>query len=131
MTERRRGGLLRANLSVGLGAATSRATGFLALVALGAPVLVNEPRLTTAAAAWLDRAGLTPAPALRSCGADDFSYYSDVVPSLMAFLGVGTGGSGEPGLHHPRFLPPDETVGEVARAMLACYLGACEQVTGG
>lgn len=100
-------------------------------VSLGAPVLVNEPRLTTAAAAWLDRAGLTPAPALRSCGADDFSYYSDVVPSLMAFLGVGTGGSGQPGLHHPRFLPPDETVGEVARAMLACYLGACEQVTGG
>ena len=94
-------------------------------VSRGAPVLVNEPELTTAAAAWLERAGLSPAPALRSCGADDFSYYCDLVPSLMVFVGVGAGDAEQPGLHHPRFLPPEETVGDVARAMLGAYLGAC------
>ena len=36
----------------------------------------------------------------------------------MVFVGVGSGGPGEPGLHHPDFLPSEETVGEVARAML-------------
>jgi amidohydrolase len=96
-------------------------------VSRGAPVLDNEPELTTTAAAWLERAGLHPAPALRSCGADDFSYYCDVVPSLMVFLGVGDGDTDSPGLHHPRFLPSEETVGEAARAMLASYLGACSQ----
>lgn len=94
-------------------------------VSRGAPVLDNEPELTTAAAIWLERAGLHPAPALRSCGADDFSYYCDAVPSLMVFLGVGSEGPGRPGLHHPRFLPPEDSVGEVARAMLGAYLGAC------
>lgn len=93
----------------------------------GAPVLDNEPELTTAAAVWLERAGLRPSPALRSCGADDFSYYCEAVPSLMVFVGVGADGPGRPGLHHPRFLPPEESVGEVARAMLGAYLGACSQ----
>jgi amidohydrolase len=97
-------------------------------VSLGAPVLVNEPGLTAAAATWLERAGLTSAPPLRSCGADDFSYYCPLFPSLMVFVGVGSGGPEEPGLHHPNFLPPDETVAEVAKAMLAGYLGACSTV---
>jgi amidohydrolase len=96
-------------------------------VSRGAPVLDNEPELTTTAAIWLERAGLHPGPALRSCGADDFSYYCDAVPSLMVFLGVGTDAPDQPGLHHPRFLPPEQTVGEVARAMLGAYLGACAQ----
>jgi amidohydrolase len=96
-------------------------------IARGAPVLDNEPELTTTAAIWLERAGLHPGPALRSCGADDFSYYCDAVPALMVFLGVGTDASGQPGLHHPRFLPPEQSVGEVARAMLGAYLGACAQ----
>lgn len=96
-------------------------------VSRGAPVLDNEPELTTTAAIWLERAGLHPGPALRSCGADDFSYYCDAVPSLMVFLGVGADESGQPGLHHPRFLPPEQSVDEVARAMLGAYLGACSQ----
>ena len=29
-------------------------------------------------------------------------------------------------LHHPRFLPPDEAVGQVARVMLAGYLAALD-----
>jgi amidohydrolase len=49
-------------------------------------------------------------------------------PSLMVFVGVGPGGPDEPGLHHPRFLPPDRAVDDVARVMLASYLGACSTV---
>lgn len=96
-------------------------------VSRGAPVLVNEPELTVTAAAWLERAGLHPAPALRSCGADDFSYFCDVVPSLMVFLGVGSGDPDEPGLHHPRFLPSEGAVGQAARALLGAYLGAASR----
>jgi amidohydrolase len=98
-------------------------------VSLGAPVLDNEPELTTTAAAWLERAGLVPAPALRSCGADDFSYYCPVVPSLMVFVGTGDGDPSAPGLHHPQFLPDDDAVADVAAAMLASYLGACAGLT--
>ena len=96
-------------------------------VSRGAPVLVNDPDLTTAVAGWLGGAGLHAAPALRSCGADDFSYFCDVAPSVMVFLGVGSEDPEEPGLHHPHFLPSEQTVGDVAKAMLAAYLGACSQ----
>jgi metal-dependent amidase/aminoacylase/carboxypeptidase family protein len=65
---------------------------------------------------------------LRSCGADDFSFFCALFPSLMVFVGVGTGAADEPGLHHPDFLPPDRAVGDVARAMLAGYLGACSTI---
>jgi amidohydrolase len=98
-------------------------------VSLGAPVLVNDALLATTAAAWIERAGLTTAPPLRSCGADDFSYYCPLVPSLMVFVGVGSGGPDEPGLHHPDFLPPDRTVADVARVMLSAYLGGCSTVS--
>ena len=43
------------------------------------------------------------------------------------FLGVGSEDPEEPGLHHPRFLPSEQTVGDVAKAMLGAYLGACSQ----
>jgi hypothetical protein len=38
----------------------------------------------------------------------------------MLFIGSGTAVS----LHHPRFLPADETVSQVATAMVAGYLAA-------
>jgi amidohydrolase len=97
-------------------------------VVRGAPVLANDVHVTSAAEHWIERAGLEPAPPLRSCGADDFSFYCPMFPSLMVFVGVGPGGPDEPGLHHPRFLPPDEAVDDVARVMLASYLGACSTV---
>ncbi|MFC5729909.1 MULTISPECIES: M20 metallopeptidase family protein [Nocardioides] len=97
-------------------------------VTLGAPVLVNDKALAASATGWLQRAGLSPAPPLRSCGADDFSYYCTLVPSLMVFVGVGSENGDDPGLHHPDFLPPDESVGDVARAMLAGYLAARDTV---
>jgi amidohydrolase len=98
-------------------------------ISLGAPVLENDPRLTTRASTWIEHAGLTPAPPLRSCGADDFSYYGALFPSLMTFVGVGSGADDAPGLHHPRFLPSERTVGTVARAMLGSFLGGCSTVT--
>jgi amidohydrolase len=98
-------------------------------ISRGAPVLVNDSALTTEATTWLERVGLTPAPPLRSCGADDFSYYCTLCPSLMVFVGVGSEGRDEPGLHHPAFLPSDQSVIEVGKAMLAAYLGACSSLT--
>jgi metal-dependent amidase/aminoacylase/carboxypeptidase family protein len=98
-------------------------------ISRGAPVLVNDSSLTVEAITWLERAGLTPAPPLRSCGADDFSYYCTLCPSLMVFVGVGSGERDEPGLHHPAFLPSDQSVIEVGKAMLAAYLGACSSMT--
>jgi amidohydrolase len=99
-------------------------------VTRGAPVLANDAQLTTSVLPWLEWAGLGPSSAVRSCGADDFSFYCERYPSLMIFVGVGSGAPDQPGLHHPRFLPPDDTVGDVARAMLGGYLGACALVTG-
>jgi amidohydrolase len=97
-------------------------------VVRGAPVLVNDVHVTTAAEHWIERTGLEPAPPLRSCGADDFSFYCPLFPSLMVFVGVGPGGPDAPGLHHPRFLPPERAVEDVARVLLASYLGACSTV---
>jgi amidohydrolase len=89
-------------------------------ITLGEPPLVNDPALTRASWPWLGRAGFALADDFRSCGADDFSYYSQCAPALMLFTGTPDSLT----LHHPKFLPPDEMVGEVARAMLAGYLGA-------
>lgn len=97
-------------------------------LALGEPVLLNDPELTRSTTEWLHAMDLQPGDDLRSCGADDFSYYCSRYPSLMIFVGTGTGDSSEPGLHHPSFLPPDLAVGHVAQAMLAGYLAAAERL---
>ena len=84
------------------------------------PALVNSEPL--AAASWpvLREAGFGIDTSFRSCGADDFSFYSPVAPILMLFVGSG----GTFTLHHPKFLPPDEAIGQVATVMLAGYLAA-------
>ncbi|MGO9083404.1 MAG: M20 metallopeptidase family protein [Streptosporangiaceae bacterium] len=86
------------------------------------PALVNDDRLTAACQPLLRQAGFSVDTQFRSCGADDFSYYSGVTPAVMLFVGSGT----DVTLHHPRFLPGDETVGQVAAAMLAGYLAALQ-----
>lgn len=86
----------------------------------GEPALVNDEALTVATWPWLREAGFRVDTAFRSCGADDFSYYSRGGRTLMLFLGAG----GRHALHHPEFLPGDELVGQVASALLAGYLGA-------
>lgn len=97
----------------------------------GEPVLVNDAALAQGADDWLAHLGVDGAEPMRSLGADDFSYFSAAVPSLMLFVGVETAGEErQPALHHPRFLPGDEAVGAVARALLAGYLAAAERVLG-
>ena len=88
----------------------------------GEPALVNDDAL--AAASWprLRAAGFALDTSFRSCGADDFSFYARCAPTLMIFVGTG----GPVGLHHPEFLPPDDTVGQVGAAMLAGYLAALD-----
>lgn len=86
----------------------------------GEPALVNDEALTTASWPWLRAAGFDVDTSFRSCGADDFSYYTRSGRTLMLFLGTG----GPYTLHHPSFLPDDDMVGQVASAMLAGYLGA-------
>ena len=89
----------------------------------GEPVLVNEPMLTVASHRWLTELGFDIASSLRSCGADDFSYYGTVVPSLMMFVGVR---DSDATLHQPDFVPPDDAVRDVALAQLAGYLAALD-----
>lgn len=91
----------------------------------GEPALVNDAVLAAASWPWLEQAGFTVDKSFRSCGADDFSYFARSAPTLMIFVGTG----GPATLHHPRFLPGDENVRQVAEAMLAGYLAALELVS--
>ena len=97
------------------------------VVTHGEPILVNDPALARHAEQSLASSGLAVCnDPFRSCGSDDFAFYSAVCPILMIYLGVRTAGvdGPQPGLHHPRFLPPDETVGQAAAAMCSGFVGA-------
>jgi amidohydrolase len=94
----------------------------------GEPVLDNDPALTEATAGLLTRLGSRVTEPLRTCGADDFSFYSRVAPAVMMF--VGTGGQPGSGLHSATFLPGEHAVGDVAHALLAAYLAGCATATG-
>ena len=83
----------------------------------GEPALVNDEALTVAAWPWLRAAGFAIDTSFRSCGADDFSYFTRGGRTLMLFLGTG----GPHTLHHPSFLPPDDMIGQAASALLAGY----------
>jgi amidohydrolase len=82
------------------------------------PMLVNDPALSRAAAGQLLTSGLVPTE-FRSCGADDFAFYSPAMPTLMLFVGTDDGTPGAPGLHHPLYVPPDDVIADVATAYLA------------
>jgi len=101
---------------------TCRAHGCRGIVTIdeGEPALANSEPLAEASWPLLREAGFVVDTSFRSCGADDFSYYSRYAPILMLFVGAG----GSVTLHHPRFLPPDGAVGQVASVMLAGYLAA-------
>jgi amidohydrolase len=87
------------------------------------PALVNDGALAAATAEVLPSLGARVDGTLRSAGSDDFAHYSTVMPVLMMFVGVGEGGRDER-LHSATFVPGDERVGEVARALLAGYAAA-------
>jgi amidohydrolase len=93
-------------------------------IGLGEPALVNDEGLAEELGRSLAATGLWQAPHLRSCGADDFAYFTELVPGVMVFYGVGEADGTGPGLHSARFLPDDEHVRGVATAMIAGYFGA-------
>ena len=88
----------------------------------GEPVLSNDPDLAARASRELATLGRPATAPLRSCGADDFAFYTAVAPTLMLFAGT----DGEGTLHTPTFLPSDAAVGTVADALLAGYAAAID-----
>jgi amidohydrolase len=91
----------------------------------GEPATVNDPALADTAHSLLSEAGFEPAPAMRSCGSDDFGFYGLTSPTLMLFVGIKNGsGTQNVPLHHPRFLPSNEAVGAVARAQAVAFTAA-------
>ena len=106
---------------------TARAYGCVAEVEVteGEPATVNDPLLAEAAWSLLPQANLELAPAMRSCGSDDFGFYGRLVPALMVFVGIkGSPGTRDVPLHHPEFLPPNEAVEAVARAQATAFAAA-------
>lgn len=96
----------------------------------GEPALENDPAIVAATRDLSAGAGLQIAPAWRSCGSDDFSFYSEIAPIAMGFVGLrGAPGFDQQPLHHPRFLPPDQAVGAVAGAQAILYLAAAGGTT--
>jgi amidohydrolase len=112
---------------------TARARGAQAEVRIttGDPVLANDTRLVQTVDPLLGRTGMLLAhEPFRSLGADDFSHYSRIAPILMMFVGTGHSpiaeGGHEVGLHHPRFLPGDESITRVAHAFAAGLVGGAQ-----
>ena len=99
-------------------------------IIVGDPMLNNDRRLVQFVDPLLTHLGLPVAhEPFRSCGADDFSHYSRIAPILMMFVGTGgPAGSGRHrvGLHHPTFLPPEESIRQLALALAAAYVGAAQ-----
>jgi len=102
------------------------------VVTSGEPMLSNDPVLVGSMDLWLERCGTEVTEPMRSLGADDFSFFGEVVPSVMAFVGVEVDGHAvPPPLHHPEFLPSEAAIKEVATALVCGYLAAAESWTGG
>ena len=99
-------------------------------IVTGEPALVNDEALASACWPLLREAGFAVDTSFRSCGADDFAFYSAAGPALMLFTGTGQKSATPVTLHHPRFLPADDAVDQVASAMLAGYLAALTTLTG-
>jgi amidohydrolase len=98
--------------------------GELAITA-GEPALLNDPRLAAAGRALLVEAGFRLTEPWRSCGSDDFAFFSPLAPIAIAFVGLaGAPGFQEHPLHHPELLVPDAAVGAIARAQAALVAGA-------
>ena len=97
----------------------------------GEPALENDPQIVSRARQLLASAGLTAAPEWRSCGSDDFAFFSELAPVAMAFVGLdGAEGFTPRPLHHPELLPPDAAVGAVARVQALLYFAAAQAAAG-
>ena len=107
-------------------------------ITTGHPLLVNDRRLVQLTDPLLDHLGIPVAhEPFRSCGADDFSHYAEIAPTLMMFVGVQqdpaapisqaeVSSRSQVGLHHPTFLPSADSVDLVARSLLAGYLAGAQ-----
>ena len=62
----------------------------------------------------------------RSCGSDDFSESSTVMPSLMSF--IGTGAEGGIGLPHAQFLPRRAALRLAAVTLATNYIAAADTI---
>lgn len=119
-------------------AAAARGTTAKVEITTGHPLLVNDRRLVQFTDPLLDHLGVPVAhEPFRSCGADDFSHYAEIAPTVMMFVGVHqdpqapisqpeTGGRPQIGLHHPTFLPAPDAVGLVARSLMAGYVAGAQ-----
>jgi amidohydrolase len=97
----------------------------------GEPALANDPGVVAAARALLGAAGLGLAGEWRSCGSDDFAFFSALAPIALAFVGLdGAEGFVSRPLHHPEMIPPDAAVGAVARAQAVLYVAAASALSG-
>ena len=93
----------------------------------GEPALENDPQIVARARELLAGAGLSAAPAWRSCGSDDFAFFGALAPVAMAFVGLdGAEGFTTRPLHHPELLPPDEAVAAVARVQALLFVAAAQ-----
>lgn len=96
-------------------------------ITLGEPVLENDPEFVELVDERLASFGLTPGEPMRSCGADDFSFFSEELPGVMAFVGVETPGAvSQPSLHSADFLPDPDAVRRLALALVSGYLAGCD-----
>lgn len=93
----------------------------------GEPVLINDSDLARRFATQAQGLGASVASPMRSLGADDFSFFSEAVPSAMSFVGTG---QPQASLHNAGYLPPERSVLDVARAMIAGYLAGAESILG-
>ena len=107
-----------------IAAATAAAHGCRASVRLerGEPPLVNAPALVEAFRRWAPEASLPTVAQFRSMGADDFSFFGEIAPTLMVFAGAPSQ-FGEAHLHSPDYLPHDEAV-LLAAAAYCCGVAA-------
>lgn len=114
---------------VRLVAEANRCTGSLELTH-GEPLLSNDRRLVEHVDPALRKQGLDVVEPMRSCGSDDFSFFSDVYPGLMMFLGTG---AHRPGLslHSPDFCPPNDMVATVAHVYATAYCAVLEVAQNG
>jgi amidohydrolase len=91
----------------------------------GEPALENDLEIVALARELLSSASLLPAREWRSCGSDDFAFFSALAPIAMGFVGLdGAEGFETRPLHHPELLPPDSAVGAVARVQAVLYVAA-------
>ena len=81
----------------------------------GEPVLFNDHELAAAVRGGLSASGISTEEPMRSCGADDFSYYSERFVGVMMFVGAGDERPGA-ALHTASFLPRVEAVRDIALA---------------